>query len=107
MVCQGLDILGNAPTIASFLAFPTNCHKYFYAEFLFAVFIILSYSLFTKDEQKIGKGDFISSTGVTGIVVIVLATLLTFFGNSVLPNDVYLEILVACLIFIFPWFLKR
>lgn len=104
MACPGLNEIIDTG-IAGILSYPNSCDYYFWAKIMAALFIILSFILFFRDEDKIGKGDMISSLGVSGIAIGVLTVIGTSF--SIIPTDVGIEIIVGCLIFAVIWMFKR
>lgn len=110
MVCAGLEILSGYG-IGDLLAFPNSCDHYFWAKILIAFFIILSYTLYKKDEEKIVKPNILSSMGISAIATIFIALILTYIldsnGNSIIPGDVFLEVIIGCTIFIVLWLFSK
>ena len=104
MVCPGLETLTDM-SITVLFSYPTLCDYYFYAKIMAGFFIILSFILFRIDEDRNRKGDFISSMGVSAMATIFLSVIGTSFG--MIQPDVFIEILVAGIIFISIWIIKR
>lgn len=104
MVCSGLDVL-TEDSLVGLLQFPTTCDYYFYAKIMFAFFMIVALSLFFADRKRIVKADFISCLGISGISTIFVSLIGTLL--EIIQGDVFIEIVVACLVFIVIWLVKR
>lgn len=101
--CVGVEGITNSG-LSGLIAYPTTCDYYFYGKIMAALWIIIAYTLFRKDEEKVGKGDMLSAMGVSAIAVIFLSLILTTLGA--IPSDEFIEIIVAGGIFIAIWILK-
>lgn len=104
MVCKGLEILTDN-TILGILQFPTSCDYYFYFKIMAAFFIIIAMLLYNQDRDKFLKSDMISALGVSGIATIFVSLLGTLI--KIIQQDVFIEILVICSMFIIFWLVKR
>lgn len=104
MVCSGIEVITDN-TLIGILSYPNSCDFYFYAKLLAAFFIILSFILFKNDEAKLAKGDMISSLGVSAIATIFLSLIGTLL--NIIPREVFIEIMVAGMIFISIWLIKK
>ncbi len=104
MVCAGIEIVTNM-SIGGLLSYPNTCDFYFYAKLMAAFFIILSFILFKRDEAKLAKGDMISSMGVSAIAVIFISLIGTLL--NIIPREVFIEIMIAGMIFIVLWIIKK
>lgn len=109
VLCAGLETLAIS-TVADILGYPSSCDYYFYAKFLAAIFIILTFTLFNKEKESYIRSDMISCMGVSSLAVISLGLILnsmeTSWGSNVLPGDVFIEVLVAALIPAVIWIFK-
>lgn len=105
MVCAGLEILGGNANITSLLTYPITCDYYFYLKFMAAFFIIIALSLYYKDKEKLVRADFISCMGVSGLATIFLALAGTLL--KIIQKDIFLYIVVFCIIFVALWLFKK
>lgn len=103
MVCPGLEEMSGTE-ISDILSYPNMCNSYFYVCILGAIFVIITWILYRRDEEKIGKGDLISSMGVSSIATIFLSLIANFVG--MLPRDRLIEIIVIGFILIAMWIYK-
>lgn len=107
MVCSGLEVLiaQNSTGLASILAFPTSCDYYFYAKIMAAFWIVITFILYYADRDRFKEPDIISSAGVSALATIFV----TFAGSllGIIQRDIFIEILVAGLVFVAIWLLKR
>lgn len=104
MVCKGLEGY-NITGIESFLSWPTTCDYYFYAKIMAAFFVILTFVLYNKERDRTVKPDMISILGVSSLATIFVTLIGSLIGF--IQADVFIEILVAGLIFIAIWMFKR
>lgn len=104
MVCPGLEELTDTSLIG-ILQYPASCVHYFYAYIMIALWLILTLILFRRDQDKLGKGDFISSMAVSSIAIFFLATIGT--GLEIITSDIFIEMLVAMSILVVIWMLRR
>jgi len=104
MVCRVLD-----PTIENSILgifqYPTVCDYYFYLKFMSALFIIFTLILKSTDEEKFLKSDTISAMGISAMAVIFLSLVGLTWG--IIQTDIFIEILVAGIIFVVLWLLKK
>lgn len=115
VACGSLALLGEAG-IVGLLAYPTSCDYYFYLKIFASLFIILSFLLKDSEEERnFRPGDMISSMGVSAIVVIIIALFGTFLEAPLLDGtiikvvqpDIFITTLVAGLVIIVIWILKK
>lgn len=104
MACPGLETITDQSVIG-ILSYPNLCDFYFYAKLMAAFFVILSFILFKRDEDKLAKGNMISSMGVAAIATIFISGIGTLL--SIIPREVFIEIMVAGFIFIVLWLIKK
>lgn len=104
MVCQGLDILTNY-TITTLMQFPTTCDHFFYLKIMASLFVIMALTLYYEERARIGKADFISSLGISGIATIFISLIGTLVGF--IETDIFIIIIVSCLSFVALWFFKE
>ena len=104
MVCRVLDpLIENS--IIGILAYPTVCDYYFYLKFMAGLFIIITLILKAVDDEKFIKSDTLSAMGVSALAVIFLSLVGTTSGF--IQRDVFIEILVAGMVFVVLWLLKK
>ncbi len=104
MVCAGLETLVDQ-SITGILAFPTSCDYYFYLKMMAAFFIVGASSLFFAEKLRYQKGDMLSCMGISAIATIFMSILGTFL--KIIQPDIFIEILVACMIIIAIWIIKK
>ncbi len=107
MVCSGLEILINANTtgLGDILAYPTSCDYYFYAKIMAAFFIVITFIIYYGERDRFKDPDLLSAAGVSA-----LATIFVTFAASLvglIQTDVFIEILVAGLVIVAIWLLKK
>jgi len=105
MVCQGLEILGENVNITGIITFPTTCDYYFYLKFMFAIFVIIALGLYFKDREKLVRADFISCMGVSGLATIFISLAGRLLG--IIPTNIFIYILIFCMLFIVIWLFKK
>lgn len=104
MVCRVLDpLIENS--IVGILAYPTVCDYYFYLKFMAGLFIIITLILKATDDEKFIKSDTLSAMGVSALAVIFLSLIGLTYGF--IQVDVFIEILVAGMVFVVIWLLKK
>lgn len=102
-LCEGIDVV-NSTGLIGILNFPTICDAQFYAKIMGAIFMILTLTLFFREKDEKGEGDFLSAMGVSAIAVIVISLIGTYL--TIIQPQIFIEILVLCLIVIAIWLVK-
>lgn len=98
-------------SFADFLVFPIGCHYFFYLEFFLVILGILTWGLYHVEKSASAlDADFLSSLGVSSIVVTVLAVFGTFIQNadgmSMVQTDVLLYLLAITVPIIGIWIFR-
>lgn len=104
VTCAGLETLTDT-SLVGILQYPASCVHYFYAYILVALWLILTITFFRRDQDKIGKGDIISSMAVSSIAIFFLTTIAT--GLGIITSDIFIEMMVAMSILVVIWLLRR
>ncbi len=108
MVCEF------AFTISSFadlLVWPTGCDYYFWLKILFAIMLIVAWTLYKVEKNTIPAGaNFLSCLGVSALATLLLGLIGTLITNSanipMIQPDVLLYILALTIPIILIWFFK-
>lgn len=103
MAFPGIETVGTS--ISEILSYPTTGDYYFYAKILAGIWVILTFILYRKEEDRLGRGDIVSSMGVSAIATIFLSVIGSLFG--IIQNDVNIQIIVGGLVFIILWLFKK
>lgn len=107
MACE---MITNINTFSDLLVWPTTCNYYFYLIVILTFAGVLAWNLLKQDEKATGKGDLISSLGVSSIAMIVLAAIGTLVKNSaeipLIQTDILLIILAIGVPLILVWIFK-
>lgn len=104
MVCAGIESL-NSTGITDLMSYPTTCFYHFWAIMMAGFFLIVAINLYNRDKEKQVKPDWISSFGVAGLATIFVSLAGTAVG--IISRDVFIEIMVACLVFVVIWIFKK
>lgn len=104
MVCQGIEVL-NSTGIYDIIKYPTYCDYYFYAKILFAIFVILTFTLYNRERSRFLKADFISSMGVSALATFFIALAGTLIG--MISSNIFVIVLVLTVVIIAIWFFKE
>lgn len=113
MPCAGLELV-TGQGFEGLIVFPSTCNPYFYPWFLAALFFIFAMVLYSKDQEKLPRADFISSLGVSSIAIVFLSTILTLISATIdgvvvpaLDQTNFLRIIAFAILFIGLWFMKK
>lgn len=87
------------------LSFPNLDTPVFYPLFMTVIFLILTYSTYSSEKQRTGRGNFLSSLAVSGLVTIVIATLLS--AMSLISTTILITTIVISAIFIILYFIAN
>lgn len=105
MTCSGIEILGSNVNITGVMTFPLICDYYFYLKIMVALFVIITFTLYFKDREKLVRADFISCMGVSSLAVIFISIIGTLIG--IIQTDIFIYILVVGMILIVMWLFKK
>ena len=94
--------IANNSNIGTFLSLPNSSYPYFWAWILGGLWIIVTFSLYFTEKDKIGKGKLLASMSVACFAIIVLSTLGTIIG--VVSLEIMIYILVISMMIIGVWF---
>ena len=98
-------------TLSDFFVFPTQCFYFFWLLIFGFLFLFLSWTFYSKDEDKQSKGEILSSMGVSSLTVTFLALFGTFIESSqgvpMIQNDIFLWILAPTIIFCLLWLYNK
>lgn len=103
MVCSGLETLASTDLV-DILAYPTSCDYYFYAKFMAAFFIIVTFAMYNVERKKFVRADFISSMGVSAIATIFVSAIAMML--TIIQTDVFIEIFVIGMVIVSIWMFK-
>ncbi len=96
MAYTQLEDLGEI-NLETLLNFPSIDTPIYYPVMLFAIFLIISLSLFFKETDREGKGKILSSFAIGGYATTGIAVVLTLIGA--IQREIMIVILVISLIF--------
>lgn len=97
----GLDNLSINST-KGLLKYPLSGNSWFYAIFLFGIWIILTLNLFFREKERLGVSNFLSSMAVSSFAVIVIAflgTLVEIVSTTVMSITLALGIVIIAIWF--------
>lgn len=75
MAYPGLDVI-NDTSIKGILQYPNISTPSFYPLILFGIFVVVSLATYFSEKERTGRGNFLSSLAVAGVLNIVLSVLL-------------------------------
>lgn len=99
-----LSSLGNTSGIDDLLTLPNASFPFFWTTILAGIWLIISLSLYYGEKSLKGRGNLLSSMGVSAFACIVLATLGSLFGLFTLTTLV--PILVFGILVIAIWLIS-
>jgi hypothetical protein len=103
MTCAGLETLSDK-SLAGILAYPNSCFYYTWGLIMAVIWIVLAFSLYHREKERVVNPDILSILGISSIAIIFLSLIGTTF--NIIQHDVFIEILVFGFIFIAIWFFK-
>ncbi len=102
MTYTGLEDL-NDTGFRSFITFPNLDFAYFWEFILLGLFVIIVGSSYFSEKERTGRGNLLSSLGVSGIVLMVLSVLARFL--EMISRDMLVINVVLGAIFLAIWLL--
>ena len=103
MAFTGLEDL-NVTDVGSILSYPLTGDPYFWTKIFLALWVILTSILFFEEQNRVGKGNFLSSIAFSGVAVLVLVAIGTLL--RIVNNEILIGFLVAVGAFVFVWYIK-
>lgn len=104
MTYTGLENLTNTDLV-DLLKFPSIDTSIFYPLIMFGLFIIFSMASYFSEKERTGKGNILSSSAVSGLVMIVLATILRLL--LLISKEILIITIVLGSIFVGIYLLTR
>ncbi len=95
------DLSENA-TIGDFMAFPNSAYPYFWVWIIGALWLIISFSIYFSEKERIGKSNVLSAMAVSSFACILLSTIGTLLG--IISLEIMIYILIFGLLIIVVWF---
>ncbi len=95
----------NITGVEGIMAFPLTGDPYFWGKILLGLWIILVSGFYFEERKRLGKGNILSAMAVSSLAIIVLAFAGSLF--DIVTGEVFVSTLVACLVLIVIWFIRK
>lgn len=100
-----LSSLSSNHTIRDILSLPNSSYPYFWVWILGGIWMIITFGLYFREKERLGKANFLSAMSVSCFAVLVLSLIGTIVGFVSLEIMIY--IIVFCFTIIAIWFFSK
>jgi len=97
-----LSNLTNSSGVAGLMALPNSSYPYFWAWIMGGIWVIMVFTMFFKEKEKLGRTRILSSMAVASLSILLLSTIGT--ALTIITVDIMINILVFCMVVIAIWF---
>lgn len=108
MTCE---IFSGISSFADFLVWPTSCSYYFWLIIIVTLILLLAWRLFNSEQDRLGKGDLLSSLAVSSLAFTVLAVFGTLVkstdGIPMIQSDIMLYLFALTIPLVLLWIFKK